>query len=105
MQYIGIDVSKRRLHSAWLRDPQRGLIKTKASDNTPEGLLTAVQTRGKMADSPALEGAQAEQVMRRGQPCWGSQNGSGSLGAKRSGWAWSCRVRWSRAQSSWMRRP
>jgi transposase len=37
MQYIGIDVSKRRLHGAWLRDPQRGLIKTKASDNTPEG--------------------------------------------------------------------
>jgi transposase len=37
MQFIGIDVSKKRLHSTWLRDPQQGLIKTKASDNSPEG--------------------------------------------------------------------
>lgn len=37
MQFIGIDVSKERLHSAWLRDPQQGLMKSKASDNSPEG--------------------------------------------------------------------
>lgn len=46
MQFIGIDVSKKRLHGAWLRDPQQGLTRPKAVDNTPEGhalLLAWVQ--------------------------------------------------------------
>lgn len=37
MQFIGIDVSKQRLHTAWLRDPQQGLTRPKAVDNSPEG--------------------------------------------------------------------
>ena len=37
MQFIGIDVSKQRLHAAWLRDPQQGLTRPKAVDNSPEG--------------------------------------------------------------------
>ena len=37
MPFIGIDVSKQRLHGAWLRDPQQGLTRPKAVDNSPEG--------------------------------------------------------------------
>jgi transposase len=37
MQFIGIDVSKKRLHGAWLRDPQQALTRPKAVDNSPEG--------------------------------------------------------------------
>jgi len=37
MPFIGIDVSKKRLHGAWLRDPQQGLTRPKAVDNSPEG--------------------------------------------------------------------
>jgi transposase len=37
MQFIGIDVSKKRLHGAWLRDPQQGLARPKAADNSPAG--------------------------------------------------------------------
>jgi transposase len=37
MQFIGIDVSKKRLHGAWLRDPVQGLTRPKAVDNSAEG--------------------------------------------------------------------
>jgi transposase len=37
MQYVGIDVSKKRLHGAWLRDPVQGLTRPKAVDNNAEG--------------------------------------------------------------------
>ena len=37
MQFLGIDVSKKRLHVAWLRDPERQIVRSKAVDNTPEG--------------------------------------------------------------------
>jgi transposase len=37
MQYIGLDVSKKRLHGAWLRDPVRRLIRPKAVDNSAAG--------------------------------------------------------------------
>jgi len=33
MQFIGIDVSKKRLHGAWLRDPQQALTRPKGVDN------------------------------------------------------------------------
>ena len=32
-QFIGIDVSKKRLHGAWLRDPQQALTRPKGVDN------------------------------------------------------------------------
>lgn len=37
MMIIGIDVSKKKIDCAWLRDLQRGKIKTRVFDNTPEG--------------------------------------------------------------------
>jgi len=37
MQIIGIDISKKRLHAAWLRDPEQERSRPKAADNTPEG--------------------------------------------------------------------
>jgi transposase len=37
MQFIGIDVSKKRLHCAWLRDSQTDLTRPKATDNSPDG--------------------------------------------------------------------
>jgi transposase len=37
MQTIGIDISKKRLHAAWLRDPEQERSRPKAVDNTPEG--------------------------------------------------------------------
>jgi transposase len=37
MQFIGIDVSKQRLHATWLRDPQQGSVRSKATDNSGEG--------------------------------------------------------------------
>jgi transposase len=37
MQTIGIDISKKRLHAAWLRDPEQERSRPKAADNTPEG--------------------------------------------------------------------
>jgi len=37
MQFVGIDVGKKRLHAAWLRDAQQDLIRPKAVDNSPEG--------------------------------------------------------------------
>lgn len=37
MHMIGVDVSKRKLHAAYLVDAQRGKIKPKAAANTPDG--------------------------------------------------------------------
>jgi len=37
MHYFGIDVSKKRLHTAWLHDPEQERSRSKAADNTPEG--------------------------------------------------------------------
>ena len=37
MQTIGIDISKKRLHAAWLRDPEQERSRPEAADNTPEG--------------------------------------------------------------------
>ena len=37
MPFIGIDVSKKRLHGAWLRDPRQGSVRAKATDNSGEG--------------------------------------------------------------------
>jgi transposase len=37
MQTIGIDISKKRLHAAWLRDPEQERSRPKAADNTPDG--------------------------------------------------------------------
>ena len=37
MQTIGIDISKKRLHAAWLHDPEQERSRPKAADNTPEG--------------------------------------------------------------------
>jgi transposase len=37
MQIIGIDISKKRLHAAWLRDPEQERSRPKAADNTREG--------------------------------------------------------------------
>ena len=35
MHYIGIDVSKHKLDSCWLRDPEKNKLKTKVFKNTP----------------------------------------------------------------------
>ena len=35
--FIGIDVSKKKLDAAWLRDPAKGKVKTKVMPNTAEG--------------------------------------------------------------------
>ena len=35
--FIGIDVSKKKLDAAWLRDPATGKVKTKVMLNTPDG--------------------------------------------------------------------
>lgn len=42
MQFVGIDVSKKHLHLSWLRDPERGLARSKALDNTPAGHAQAL---------------------------------------------------------------
>jgi transposase len=37
MHYIGIDIGKKRVHAAWLRDPEQERSRPKAADNTPDG--------------------------------------------------------------------
>jgi len=37
MIYMGIDVSKHKLDCGWIRDPQRGKVKTRAFPNKPDG--------------------------------------------------------------------
>lgn len=37
VQIIGIDISKRRFHATWLRDPENERVRSKAFDNTPAG--------------------------------------------------------------------
>lgn len=56
MQYIGLDVSKKRLHGAWLRDPVRRLIRPKAVDNSAAGhaQLLAWAQRSTGASTPEL---------------------------------------------------
>jgi transposase len=55
MQFIGIDVSKKRLHSAWLRDPQQGLTRPKAVDNSPEGHALLLAWAERATGAPAGE--------------------------------------------------
>ena len=55
MQFIGIDVSKKRLHSAWLRDPQQGLTRPKAVDNSPEGHTLLLAWAERATGAPAGE--------------------------------------------------
>ena len=40
--YVGIDVSKNKLDIAWLRDPEKVKIKTKAVPNNREGFTQLV---------------------------------------------------------------
>jgi transposase len=55
MQFIGIDVSKKRLHAAWLRDPQQGLTRPKAVDNSPEGHAQLLAWAERTTAAPAGE--------------------------------------------------
>jgi transposase len=55
MQFIGIDVSKKRLHGAWLRDPQSGRAHAKALDNTPEGHAQLLAWAQRCTGAPAGE--------------------------------------------------
>lgn len=55
MQFIGIDVSKKRLHGAWLRDPQQGLSRPKAVDNSPEGHAVLLAWAQRATDALAGE--------------------------------------------------
>lgn len=47
---IGIDIGKKRLHAAWLSDPEQERSRPKAADNTPDGhrqLLAWAERHGK----------------------------------------------------------
>jgi transposase len=55
MQFIGIDVSKKHLHLSWLRDPERGLVRPKAVDNTPAGHAQVLAWAARNAGVAATE--------------------------------------------------
>ena len=55
MQFIGIDVSKKRLHGAWLRDPRQGSVRAKATDNSGEGHEQLLAWAQRASGAPAGE--------------------------------------------------
>lgn len=54
-QYFGIDVSKKKLDCAWLRDPVQQKIKTRVFDNSPTGFQALLQWACDHSQSPATD--------------------------------------------------
>lgn len=52
MKYFGIDVSKKKVDCAWLRDPATGKIKTRVFDNTPQGFQKLLAWASEQSQAP-----------------------------------------------------
>jgi transposase len=55
MRYFGIDVSKRKLDCAWLRDEVRGKIKSRVFENNPQGFQALIHWATTQTEAPTAD--------------------------------------------------